>query len=332
MIKDVFNEASNHFASRLRDPLLGAFTFGWLIFNWKAIGVLLFSEKMIEERIEFIDGNYFFIQNLILFPLLFSILVSLIGPWISLGVQKLQMIPNEKRRNEKIDEDTRLFVKSKSRAEAKAELNRILAEDEISRKLKDEISSLKDEVTAVNADYEKMKNEVEIKQKEYDERENKDTEEAELARKELETLRKHMESERLAAKSEESRVRKELEKRQAELESRLSNSSIQIFSLSGSEFERELISNKFRLYHNPGASIKRSKVISFAKDGKIIGGNHFENRWRIVDGRLELLESGGDIHSRFYFLPKSHIFVHTGDKDTSSAEGQFIIPEPEVDE
>ena len=39
-----------------------------------------------------------------------------------------------------------------------------------------------------------------------------------------------------------------------------------------------------------------------------------ENTWRIRHGLLELIDSKGKVHSRFYFSPEENRFFHTEDR------------------
>jgi hypothetical protein len=93
-----------------------------------------------------------------------------------------------------------------------------------------------------------------------------------------------------------------------------------------------LINNSFRLYYNPKEGPHRSKTITFDPSGRLgEGNNNNEHTWRVKDGKLELLDAGGNVYSRFYYLAASRIFVHTGQRDTKSTRGQYIIPETKSD-
>lgn len=98
---------------------------------------------------------------------------------------------------------------------------------------------------------------------------------------------------------------------------------------SSDDFIHRIVqSRKFRLFHNPKVGPERSKEIRFEPGGQISDGrNKFENTWRVFNGCLELVQADGEVHSRFAYLPESGIFIHTGDADTKSARGQYIIPE-----
>ena len=67
--------------------------------------------------------------------------------------------------------------------------------------------------------------------------------------------------------------------------------------------------------------------MTFLQDGTIGEGRHpNENTWRINDGRLELVESSGDVHSRFVFDKDHAKFTHTGEPDLKSVTGQSLVP------
>jgi hypothetical protein len=71
------------------------------------------------------------------------------------------------------------------------------------------------------------------------------------------------------------------------------------------------------------------KKISFEPDGTIgEGRNDNESRWRIQEGFLELLNSSGQIFSRFSYDKLEKIFNHTNDPDTLSLRNQVLKPSP----
>lgn len=86
----------------------------------------------------------------------------------------------------------------------------------------------------------------------------------------------------------------------------------------------------YRLYYNPDRGRKASKIMLFGPGGKILEGNNDnEHSWGIDDGRLELLQANGKVHSRFDYHPISNVFTHTNEADTLSIKGQYLIPERE---
>jgi hypothetical protein len=67
------------------------------------------------------------------------------------------------------------------------------------------------------------------------------------------------------------------------------------------------------------------KPISFLSDGKVGDGqNQNEHTWRIRNGKLELLQEDGHVHSRFKFDKKTMRFTHTNELDTLSVRSQII--------
>jgi len=95
-----------------------------------------------------------------------------------------------------------------------------------------------------------------------------------------------------------------------------------------SELDKKIMSalagKKFTLVYNP--ETKREKIITFEFDGTIgEGRNRNESSWRVVAGRLEILDDRGSVHSRFVMGPDGHSFNHTNDADTQSIRGQFLM-------
>lgn len=67
---------------RLKNPVIGAFIMAWFAVNWRFIAILLFSSKSIEQKIEFIELNYFDIKLNLWIPLAFAVFYVLILPYI----------------------------------------------------------------------------------------------------------------------------------------------------------------------------------------------------------------------------------------------------------
>ena len=89
--------------------------------------------------------------------------------------------------------------------------------------------------------------------------------------------------------------------------------------------EQLLVARKYRLIFNPP---DRSKNMQFAPNGHISVGRKpkNENTWRIVNGKLELVQDDQLVHSRFYYDDKQDKFIHTNDSDTNSFRGQILEP------
>lgn len=95
-----------------------------------------------------------------------------------------------------------------------------------------------------------------------------------------------------------------------------------------------LIGTEYRLFFNPKVpGLSKTKIMLFGKEGAILRGqNNNESSWRIRSGFLELLDSDGQVHSRFYYNPDKNRFDHTNDPDTGSIRkhsirDQYMLPE-----
>lgn len=89
----------------------------------------------------------------------------------------------------------------------------------------------------------------------------------------------------------------------------------------------DLVDKEWILIFNPIHG--RSKRITFLVNGEIgAGKNQNESYWRIVNGRLEILNSQKKVFSRFAFDNVQGRFNHTDEEDTLSIRGQVIVPAP----
>lgn len=88
-MKDIINSFKAHLYERTSSPLIGAFIFYWLIFNYKII-VILFDEKINSNEkftsIEKLYVNDYFYNiplNGLIYPIITTLIYLLIFPWIS---------------------------------------------------------------------------------------------------------------------------------------------------------------------------------------------------------------------------------------------------------
>ncbi|MFD2916376.1 hypothetical protein [Psychroserpens luteus] len=81
-LKEFFLSFFESAKDRLKNPVIGAFVIAWLAVNWRFLAILLFSSKTIEQKIEFVETNYFDIDFNLWIPLTFSVFYVLILPYI----------------------------------------------------------------------------------------------------------------------------------------------------------------------------------------------------------------------------------------------------------
>lgn len=97
--------------------------------------------------------------------------------------------------------------------------------------------------------------------------------------------------------------------------------------ISDEDLEKTIQLVSWRLYYcidDPS----RSKVMRFVAGGGIVeGANENESSWRVRQGKLELLNSEGQVFSRFRFQRGSLMLKHTDCKDTISLPGQYMLIE-----
>lgn len=335
MIGEWLSDMRTYFVQRLKNPVLAPFSVAWFVSNWKLVSFLLFSYKDIEAKIVYVEENYLNVSHLLGYPMAFALTYALLLPWMHLGIEWIQDKANLQRRKNRIISDTAYLKASVGHAEAQANLNQILAQDEITRRQQEELKQLReraDEVdSAAQARIDATEAELKSQLQNYEALREVDNEKSVQQQVEVDRLSQQLKAQRKQAAVEQENAQIELREREKELETRLANINIVSSPFPDFELEDLLLSRPYRLFHNPKAGPKRSKIIIFGSEGRIgEGRNNNEYRWRIAKGKLELIQQNGNVHSRFYFLPPSRIFVHTGDKDTPSARGQYIIPEPTV--
>lgn len=88
----------------------------------------------------------------------------------------------------------------------------------------------------------------------------------------------------------------------------------------------DLVGGYWILTFNP-EMVNGKKEITFLPDGQIgVGRNENEHRWRIREGTLEILNSEGNVFSRFRYDKERRLLDHTNDPDTQSLRNQKISP------
>lgn len=130
--KPIIDELS----SRLKAPFFGGFIFSWIIINWEKIAILISSKENIYTRIDKIKNieqlhlpiigtwhtSTFFI------PLISSILITLITPFITLAFKKMQQWANVRIIDTQAELNNRYKITS-----ASEQLKLELKENEISK-------------------------------------------------------------------------------------------------------------------------------------------------------------------------------------------------------
>lgn len=112
-IKKTINENLNRVAEtfinpinqRLSNPLIGSFGLSWIILNWQPLVFLLFSKKVIEDKLAYIQDHFYGSQwsgslswlMYIIFPLLISLLYAIGLPRIENALEAFNLKPRENK-------------------------------------------------------------------------------------------------------------------------------------------------------------------------------------------------------------------------------------------
>ncbi len=86
---DYFKSLFENLETRISSPFLGAFSIAFLVYNWQAFYLLLFSDRDAVSILEYVMITYGSFWA-ILMPLIISIMYVLAMPWINCGVLRVQ--------------------------------------------------------------------------------------------------------------------------------------------------------------------------------------------------------------------------------------------------
>lgn len=103
MIEETKKSIQSILTQRVSSPFYGTLIISWLIWNWKIIYLTLFiSEKKINDsKIDFIIANYSETCNLVWYPLISTILLLTVIPFITNGAYWLDLLFDNWRVNKK---------------------------------------------------------------------------------------------------------------------------------------------------------------------------------------------------------------------------------------
>jgi len=83
MLNDFRKSIQSVLYERVRSPFSGAFFFSWIVWNWKLIFYLIFSNVLINDRIKFVDENYINIYNNLIYPFASTVFLIVVYPFIT---------------------------------------------------------------------------------------------------------------------------------------------------------------------------------------------------------------------------------------------------------
>jgi hypothetical protein len=147
-IKELFQSIFDSSNERIKNPFIGSYITAFILYNWRAIFLLVFSNATIEDKIVVINHEYCTLSA-ILWPLSIAFFYILILPYLNLIFDALLSYSNSKK-------NIRLKASVISKLEqkkAEAKYEREIAEE---RAGTSEISELKNQIERLNSENEKL--------------------------------------------------------------------------------------------------------------------------------------------------------------------------------
>ncbi|HBQ2954237.1 hypothetical protein ACLAJG_17685 [Klebsiella pneumoniae] len=156
-IRDLYASFKQTALERVKNPVLGAFVFSWIGFNWEILAILFFSKEPIETRLIYICQNYDIIFNL-MGAISITTLICFFLPRVNKFFTKVQDEPNSDavlvRLNAKIK------VAQKLQDIAELEARKKLAEKKEDKFIDNDIYQIKDENSKLNKEIESMNEQI----------------------------------------------------------------------------------------------------------------------------------------------------------------------------
>ena len=146
MLQEFRKSVNNIFYERMVSPLFGSFIFSWAIWNWKIIYLTLFvkEEKLSINKIDYIANNYFDVWNLIWFPVISTLSLIIIYPFLSIGAYYLSIKFKSWKKNIRNIEEKKQTLTIEDSIELRREVrNQEIKFDNLLKSKNEEITSLK---------------------------------------------------------------------------------------------------------------------------------------------------------------------------------------------
>ena len=136
-IKEIFASFRQASLERIKSPVLGAFVFSWLGFNWQMVAIVMFSDKAMESRIEYINQR-FDIGDYLFGPIYVTVLICIILPQVNKWVTKIQGKPNSE--TVMLSLAAKISIAQQQQQIAEIEAKKKLAEKREEKNIEDEIT------------------------------------------------------------------------------------------------------------------------------------------------------------------------------------------------
>ena len=134
---------------RLTSPLAGTFFFSWLVWNWGLVYYVISIDytKNVVERIAYIKSDFLLFEYTILYPLLSTVFLIFVYPYLAIFVYKIALKFSKQKRNikNKIENEQCLTIEESIEIRTAIE-NQAEKLQTMTRRSNDEIKKLNQEV------------------------------------------------------------------------------------------------------------------------------------------------------------------------------------------
>lgn len=191
LIQSIFDSSTE----RIKSPLVGSYITAFLIYNWRPVLIILFSDLQMENKIELINNTYCLLSSF-LWPLAISLFYVLILPWLNYLIEKALFGLTRSKSIKKHESKLFLLHQKKDEVRAEKELEDIRAGLQDVVNLNNQIEQLKEEkqklidenlgqINSHNEIVKNLKNNYETKLEEFSDSSQKLENEAEFHRASL---------------------------------------------------------------------------------------------------------------------------------------------------
>ncbi len=97
LVTDLSKEVAGFITTRFKNRLVLAFAVSWIVVNWRAILVLIYIDKPVVERINYLDDNYLNYVDGLVYPLFLSLFYYIAIPHLKNLFDKVLKKSNEIR-------------------------------------------------------------------------------------------------------------------------------------------------------------------------------------------------------------------------------------------
>ena len=148
-IKDFVSGIFSTYKERVSSPLIGSFTLTFLLYNWRPIVFILWSDWPIHCRIEHIDQVYSD-RNSIIIPFAIAVGYVILLPYVNLGIDTVLAIPKKFMFSRENDDRGKVLKAQKEYAKVEKEIADIRSGSLEISALQDRIEILQKENLNIN--------------------------------------------------------------------------------------------------------------------------------------------------------------------------------------